>query len=281
MISLPLTAGASSPVVNTFPATGYATLAFEDSWPGKGDYDFNDVVVDFQFTIDSNTSNFVDRVTGKFILRAFGAGYQNGFGFQLAGSIQASDITVSGYSLTENYITLNPNGTEAGQSRPTIIVFDNAYNEMNHPGTGVGVNTERSAPFVEPKTYTIIIELPANTYTFDDLGISQFNPFIIVDMTRGREVHLPGFAPTNLAVPSYFGQLDDDTNPAQGRTYVSSNNLPWGIMTYEQFDYPIEFQDITLVYLRFIEWAESGGTLFPDWYKDINGYRNRALIYRE
>jgi hypothetical protein len=43
--------------------------------------------------------------------------------------------------LTENIITNDANGTEAGQTKPTIIVFDNAFIHMPHPGIGIGVNT--------------------------------------------------------------------------------------------------------------------------------------------
>jgi len=279
VVSQPLSVSTSA-VTILFPASGFGTLAFEDSWPGKGDYDFNDVVVDYQFEIDMNTSNFIDRIKATFVLRAFGAGYQNGFGFQLSSAINSASLNVTGFSLTENIITLNSNGTEAGQNRPTIIVFDNAFNEMQHPGAGIGVNTEMNAPHVQPKTYTIIIEFPANTYRWADLDIATFNPFIIVDLNRGREVHLPGFPPTSLADNSLFGTLDDASNVAQGRTYVTDTNLPWAINTYQRFEYPIEKEDIIRVHLKFVEWAISGGELFPDWYKDLPGFRNRALIYR-
>jgi len=264
-----------------FPATGFGTLAFEDLWPSQGDYDFNDVVIDYQFKITMNGGNFVEEVEGSFVLRAFGAGYQNGFGFQLGSAINPASIQVSGFSLTENYITLNGNGTEVGQSRPTIILFDNAYNEMQHPGVGIGVNTEPTAPHVAPKSYTLTITFPANTYTWNDLNIGNFNPFIIVNMDRGREVHLPGNPPTDLADPSFFGTFDDNTNLSEGRSYVDQNNLPWAINIYQKFDYPIEKQDIIWVHLKFVEWAQSGGELFPDWYKNLSGYRNQALIYKK
>lgn len=263
-----------------FPATGFGTLAFEDLWPSQGDYDFNDLVIDYQFKITMNTSNFVDEVVASFELKAFGAGYQNGFGFQLGSAINASSISVSGISITENYITLNSNGTEAGQSRPTIILFDNAYNEMQHPGIGIGVNTDPAAPFVEPKSYTVTISFPPNTYRWNDLDIGNFNPFLIADMERGREVHLPGNPPTDLANPAFFGTFNDDSNVAQGRTYVTENNHPWAINIYQKFDYPIEKQDIIFVHLKFMEWAQSGGEVFSDWYKNQPGYRNQALIYK-
>lgn len=264
---------------NLYPAAGPGTLAFEDLWPNKGDYDFNDLVIDYQFEITTTTSNYVEEVTATFTIKAFGASFENGFGFQLSSAIDQDDLNVSGYSLTENYITLNSNGTESGQSLPTIIVFDNAYGQMEHPGMGIGVNTEPTAPYVEPVTITISIDFPSNTYTLNQLDISNFNPFLIVNMDRAVEVHLPYYPPTDLADTELLGSNEDDSNPATGKYYVTSGNLPWAINIYESFDYPIEKQDIILVHLKFAEWATSGGVLFPNWYQNISGFRNESLIY--
>ncbi|MBS4062275.1 MAG: LruC domain-containing protein [Bacteroidetes bacterium] len=265
---------------NLYPALGPGTLAFEDLWPGKGDYDFNDLVIDYQFEIISNASNFVEQVTATFVIRAFGASFENGFGFQLSGAINASDLNVTGFDLSENFITLAANGTEAGQSKPTIIVFDNAFAQMAHPGIGIGVNTELNAPYVQPVTLTVNIDFKPNTYTINQLDISNFNPFLIVNKNRSHEVHLPNYPPTDLVDMSLFGQWEDASNPATGKYYVTVNNLPWAINIYESFDYPIEKQDILWVHLKFAEWAMSGGALFPDWYKNLTGYRNNSLIYQ-
>ena len=267
-------------IINHFPASGYGTLAFEDLWPGKGDYDFNDLVLDYQFEIITNHNNKVDQLKGTFIIKAFGAALQNGFGFQLSDNILANDIQVSGYSLTENFINLSSNGTEAGQSKPTIIVYDNAFNQMPHPGIGIGVNTESSAPYITPDTIQIIINFPGNKYSYNDLDISHFNPFLIVNLERGVEVHLPDYPPTDLVDQSKFQTFDDNTNPSQGIYYKTENNLPWAINIYESFSYPSEKKDITWSYLKFAEWATSGGINYPNWYQDIVGYRNSSNIYQ-
>jgi LruC domain-containing protein/uncharacterized repeat protein (TIGR01451 family) len=255
------------------------TLAFEDLWPGKGDYDFNDLVLDYNFKTTSNSGNYVEKIEASFTIQAFGAGLENGFGFQLAEAIDQADITVSGYSLTANYITLKSNGVEDGQSKATIIVYDNAFNEMEHPGVGIGVNTEPSAPYVAPKTINILITFPANTYTINDLDIASFNPFLIVNQSRGHEVHLPNYLPTDLMDLSLLATFDDDSKPGENRYWKTTNNLPWAINIYEKFDYPKEKREISTAFLHFIEWAESGGTLFADWYKDKPGYRNATNIY--
>ena len=266
---------------NYYPAAGNGTLAYEDLWPGKGDFDFNDLIIDYRFMTVTNSSNHIVETYGTFILKAYGAALENGFGFQLANNnIAGADITsVTGYNLQEGYINLEANGIEEGQTIPTIIVYDNAYNILPHPGSGIGVNTEPSATYVEPDTLNMYMAYTANTYTLAELDLPNFNPFLIVDLTRGIEVHLPDYPPTDLADESIFGTFDDDTDAGAGKYYKTESNLPWAIHIPEPFDYPIEKNDITSVYLKFAEWAESNGTLFQDWYQDKAGYRNSSLIY--
>jgi len=266
--------------INNYPATGYSTIAFEDLWPALGDYDMNDLVLDYKFVINSNSNNYVDNVVGTFVIKAFGASLENGFGFQLPGIAKAADLTVTGYSLKESFINLNSNGTESGQAKPTIIVYDNAFKQMTSPG-GIGCNTDPNQPYVTPKTLTITINFKPNTYTLNDLDIAHFNPFLIVNKVRGVEVHLPDYEPTSLANTSLFGTADDKSNPAQHHYYRNANNLPWAINFVQSFDYPKEKVDIITVYNHFAEWALSGGSSYPDWYQATAGYRNTNLIYQK
>ena len=265
---------------NEFPATGTGTLAFEDLWPGRGDYDFNDLVCDYKFIATTNAENLVVGITATFTVKAFGASLHNGFGFQFPNSnIIPGSMAVTGYNLQETYIVLNEYGLEAGQDKPTVIVFDDAYNLMPSPGMGIGVNTTPGAPYVNPVTLTIQMSFSSPQYTLAQINLPKFNPFIIVDKNRGLEVHLPDYAPTSLANPAYFGQADDSSNPESGRYYKTLNNLPWAINIYESFAYPKEKTDIIHTYNHFVEWAVSGGVSFPDWYKNLPGYRNTGNLY--
>ncbi|PLX13772.1 MAG: hypothetical protein C0598_02835 [Marinilabiliales bacterium] len=264
---------------NLFPALGFGTLGFEDLWPSKGDYDFNDLVIDYQFEINSNIYNYVDDVVATFTIKAFGAGFENGFGFSLPDAIDQNDVTVTGSSITDNLVTLSANGVEEGQSNTTIIVYDNAYKQMEHPGSGIGVNTDPAAPYVTPVTIVINIVFTSNTYTINDLDIANFNPFIFVNKYRAQEVHLPDYPPTDLANTGLFGTADDDSDPGSDRYYKTEDNLPWAINIYESFDYPVEKQEIISAHLKFGPWAISEGTEYTDWYKDLPGYREDNLIY--
>lgn len=256
----------------------FGSLAYEDNWPGKGDYDFNDLVVDYQYKQVTNAENELVELFGKFVIRAIGASYTNGFGFEM--DLAPTDISdVTGISIVDGYITLGANNSEANQAKGTIIVTDNAFTQLPHPGGGTGVNTTPGQTYVEPDTMEIHVTL-TQPVSISEAGSAPYNPFIIVDQERGREVHLPDYTPTSLANPDYFGTMNDDSNPATGKYYKTENNLPWAIDVPAEFDYPIEKAVIIQAYLHFAAWAESSGSQYPDWYLDLSGYRNDDVIYQ-
>ena len=263
------------------------TLAYEDLWPYKGDYDFNDLVINYDFLVTKNLSEEIVHIKATFTIYAFGAGFYNGFGFTLPNVSPNQINNVTGYSLKNNSIIhLASNGLEAGQSKATVVVYDDSFDQMQHPGIGIGVNTDPSAPYVTPATLVVEMDFMDNgvvpaggAISFSQLDIGNFNPFIIVNQNRDVEVHLPDEAPSSLANAGMLSTGDDDSDPSSNRYYLTETNLPWAINLPVVFEYPIEKQDITQVYNHFAEWAESSGTLYPDWYLDLPGYRNSWLIY--
>ena len=220
----------------------FGTLAFEDLWPYLGDFDFNDVVIDYQYNRVCSANNSVYKIEAQFILRALGAHYKNGFGIELNVSPNVIE-SVTGYRVQDGYISLSSNGTESGQEKAVIIVFDNAFNILAHPGGGTGINTTESQTYVEPDTINISIvfnkELP-----LDDLGDLPYNPFIIIDKERGKEVHLPFNNPTSLADQSLLGTGQDNSDGNLSRYYLTKENIPWAINIPYKFDYAIEKEEI-------------------------------------
>ena len=264
---------------NYYPAeNSVGTLAFEDLWPSRGDYDFNDMVIDYNFNQVTNSQNKVIQIRATFIIKAFGASLNNGFGFQLP--VSPSKIaSVTGTDLHEDFIVLNQNGTEAGQSKATIIVFDNAFKQMPYPGgSSTGVNTTPGETYVEPKVLNVIITL-TSPVSLSTMGTPPYNPFLIVDGDRSIEIHLINHPPTSLANTALFGTSSDDSNPSQGRYYVTDQNLPFAIDIAGPFDHPVEKSEITSAYLKFFQWGQSSGLQFYDWYVPKAGHRNSSKIY--
>jgi LruC domain-containing protein len=257
---------------NYYPAKGLTgTLAFEDLWPSKGDYDFNDMIVDYNFNQITNGANKIVAINSELTLRAKGAHYSNGFGIEF-NTTPENVKSITGQKITNGYLSVNSNGTEKNQSKAVVIAFDNAYDLLP------SFNTINGQSYSTPKTIKINIEF---TTPIDPvaLGTAPYNPFIIIDKTRGKEVHLPTLAPTSLANLNLFGTSDDNSNIALGKYYMSDKYLPWAINIPVTFDYPAEKEDITKAFLNFNKWVETKGISNTDWYINKAGYRDNSKIF--
>jgi len=259
------------------PGAGiYGSIAFEDQWPSKGDYDMNDLVIDYNFQLVANTANAVVEMRANLIVKAVGAAYQNGFGIELP--ISPSKIaSVTGTFPKRNSINLLANGVEANQATAVIIPFENTASLFNTTGF---VNTKITEGYITPVTLNLVITF-TEPIKMTDLGYVPYNPFIFINGDRAREVHLADFAPTSLANTSLLGSLADSSRPNEGRYYKSGNNMPWAINIALPFEYPQESRPINEAHTKFSTWAQSGGMTFKDWYKNVSGYRQSTLIYKK
>lgn len=262
---------------NYYPAKNQTgTLAFEDLWPNKGDYDFNDLVLDYNFNQVTNAKNEVVEVNANLTVKAIGALLKNQFALQFNTTAQ-NVSSVTGQSLTRNVFNMNSNGTEKGQATAVVPVFEDPFTVLGYDGTIV--NTIVGGAFATPKTITLKV-LFVQPIALANFGTAPYNPFIVIGGDRGREVHLPGGAPTQLADASLFGTGDDNTNVSLKKYYMSDKFLPWGINIPVKFDYPSEQQDITNAFLMFNNWANSRGYNYMDWYQDKPGYRDYSKLFK-
>lgn len=63
-------------------------LLFEDLFPSQGDYDMNDVVVEYQYAVTFDTNNIVKKIEATYTPRWDGADYSSAFGIQLENKAQ-------------------------------------------------------------------------------------------------------------------------------------------------------------------------------------------------
>jgi len=255
----------------------FGTLAFEDLWPSKGDYDFNDFVTDYNFTTITNSQNKVVDIIADFKVRASGATLHNGFAFQLGVSPDKIG-SVSGSMNFTTKLMVNANGTEANQSKAVITVVDDVYSLFD----AQMVNTVIGGATIADKNITVTIHF-STPVRVSDLGTPPYNPFLIsgIDSGRGREIHLAGMAPTDLVDATLFGQGEDRTNIADEKYYVTTQNFPWALNFPVSFDYPVETYEISTAFLKFDAWVKSFGSTYPDWYLDKTDYRDASRIYKK
>jgi LruC domain-containing protein len=224
-------------------STGKSTLAYEDLWPSTGDYDFNDVSIRYRTLIITNADNNAVQIDFICNVGSNYANFTNAFGIELEGVDPSQVGSVTGNNITENYLTFNANGTESGQDNAVIIFTDNTDN------------------FLTETTVSITLNTPISTST---LGAAPFNPFIIANKERAKEIHLAGYNKTNLG---------------DSGTYITGTGFPWGLsIINEDFDVPKEGVSIIEAYNYFDDWATSGGNSYSDWYSNNAGYRNDDKI---
>lgn len=220
-------------------------LVYEDLWPSQGDYDFNDLAVEYSFNLIANGNNLVTSIDASFTIENIGGALHNGFAFTFP--INPSNISgIEGQVINGNYETIAANGIETGtNSDETVIIVAGDCFDL------LGDTINLTIDFSTPVDAEILGEVP-------------FNAFLIANQDRAKEIHLPDLPPTSKA--DYLGTQDDFSDASIGRYYKTSTNLPWALNIYEGFQTPPESVPIILQYPRFVNWANSGGTQDLDWY---------------
>jgi len=254
--------------VSYVPAQGaQGTYAFEDRWPEIGDYDFNDLVMDYNYEYLRNRINQTARIVFNLKVRTVGAAYQLGFGISFDDIQPSNIIDVRGTQTTS--ISTNFAGVENNQSKAVIIAFENVHELMGHtPGVFINVGKGRSA---EEYNMTVTIDLAR---AVDNVGI--VNPFIFTRGNRSREIHFKGYEPTDLANRGDFGTFDDASSGKN--TYTTAQGMPWALNFPETFTPMQETTNILEGYPNFRSWVISNGSQNLDWYKLTHSRQDKLYI---
>ncbi len=254
------------------PQTGgevSGTLAFEDLWPNKGDYDMNDVVVTYEHSYTFDGDNNIIALKSIYTPVHHGGQIQSAFGYQIdidanAGFI--SEIKMDNKNTSEAVVS---NHMEVNQEKMTFILFDDVVQAVNNGAITIEVILDKGGLTVE--------DVQNNT--------KFYNPFICVNRNKGenpvtaksrREIHLTNYEPTSLAGILFdFGRYDDRSdidkdNKAIGpRYYVGEQNNPYPfaidlpIKDYQWSDEMVKIDDF---YPNFTKWVTSKGEDNKDWY---------------
>lgn len=212
------------------------TVAFEDIWPHGGDYDLNDVIVEYNRDITFGKDNIVTNIkeTYKPVQKIGSAGNNNFFACQ--------------------YSTM-------GKIAPTEGV-------ILEPTTGSFV-IEASAKTIAGKTYVIDRDMTGLGLKQEDAQ-KDFNPYIITMTYKPEnrvEVHLPMHEMTSAADKSLMNK-DNAYYIASSKIYPFAIDIPIAdfIMVDEKKRIDSEGQ-----YPSFKTWAESKGEQAKNWYLQDKG----------
>jgi len=244
-------------------ADTWGTLAYEDQWPQRGDYDMNDVVVRYRTREIMNAAHQVVGLTADYQLAARGGLNDSGFAMHLPG-VAASAVTSA--TLSSGNAAARALSLEAGQTEAVFPIFGSIQALMpisaNPACSFANTQAGCSAVAVVPFHLEVSFKSPLSA----DLFASPYNPFIYATARRGQEVHLPGKAPTAKADSSLFGTGVDKTVAATGFTYMDAQRRPWALDIPVPWNWPLEVTDLLRPYPRFADWATSAGANARDWY---------------
>lgn len=252
----------------------FGTLIFEDLWPWQGDYDINDVVVEYTSDLILNTENRVIKIVDKFRPVNCGATLQNGFAIQygFAPSVPTSVTVIDNYSPVgapktyehaphrEIPWTVDGKGYETGQSKACILLFD----DIRRANIASGAYT-----------WTVTTVFEGYLPTREEVTLPPYNPFIVIhhgesDDARNHELHLANYVPTDKATMKWFRTADDVSSPPVS-FYITNDFHPFAIdIPMHNFVLAPEKQRIETVYSFYGLWASSRGTLHTDWYMHPN-----------
>ncbi|MGE0092667.1 MAG: LruC domain-containing protein, partial [Bacteroidales bacterium] len=225
----------------------------------------------FRVSFISNSSNQVTRIIFDYRIEAVGATKHAAVAFQLDNVLASNVSSVSGQILGGGTpFATRTNGTETGVDQAVIPVFNNPKDIIAYPGF---LNTDKGGQHISTPEGQVIIDFIAPVAQ-SLLTMDNFNMFISAD-SRGKEIHLPGYAPTSKFDVSLV--IGKSLHPEDVFKY--NDGMMWGLMFPDVFNYPAEKETITNAYTHFSEWATSGGTLYPNWYSNEEGFRNEELIY--
>jgi LruC domain-containing protein len=238
-------------------------VAYEDLFPYRGDYDFNDLVVGYRVAANLNVDGEITAISGEGYLIARGAGYNHDWHLRIplpassSGSGQLNLFipgelnNVSGYPLEMNFVgdldlTLFPRTRQ-------LWVDNNIYNgDADSPE---GVNTLPGQILQKGHRFSFSIDLgtPVALSYLDD---APFDPYLYVRDTR-YEIHLVGKGNT----------LPDSRNIKEGLTsFVDSNNYPFAQILPEDWQVPLENTDLGEAYPEFLNFILSDRTTNIQWY---------------
>ena len=263
-----------------FPsASGYATLAYEDNWPYKADYDMNDAVIMYRITEILKDGKVVkSTIDGR--LAAVGATYRNGFAVRLP-NLTPSSVD-SGNSYMKHNGVFTDLDMEDGRSEAIFIAAEDLTSKTETSCTFY--RTSNSCKDDEQFSFQIGISLSGDGISTDTWTDMPYDPFIFatpgyyhgenLPLHPGRswEVHLPDQAPTEAFDTTNLFEAGlgvDDSNPSTGKYFKTVENHPWALIVTsdDEWEWPLEDVDIVTAYPEFKPYAESGGDTNQTWYQ--------------
>ena len=264
-------AACGPPCVNVLyvPSKGqHGMVLFEDLWPHKGDLDFNDLVVAYNYAMTLDAGFNVTALQATYNLLAAGATIHSALKLHLPGLARAAAASIILRQPGKSDRVLH---ADALENELVIPIVDDVLALF---AAGPLVNTESSRPTSNAQSMTVLVQF-ASPLTQAQLGTAPFDLFITQSGKPGSQIHLPIYPGTQRMTPGLMNSADDWSNKENnlGLYFITKAGLPFGLVLPPPSSgarpWPQEKIAIDKLYRLITPWAQSGGTSNANWY-DVN-----------
>jgi len=243
-----------------YPSDGsYYVVSYEDKYPVRGDYDFNDLVVGYRVGIgivynSTLQQNQVTSIVATGYMIARGSEYTHDWYLRIP-----VNTPVQG-TVTKNLFVENSIAQVSGFPQTQTITGDiniqvlkNTKQLMAVTGQSF-VNTLAAQPLVQGKKFSFALNLDT-PILLSEIAAPPYDPYLHVNQTN-YEIHLPG----NRA------QLATSANLASDTTFKDTNGFPYALLAPDDWHPPLEGTDLGLAYTKFIDYTATPNNSNETWY---------------
>jgi LruC domain-containing protein len=250
-----------------FPSSqSYYVVAYEDLYPAKGDYDFNDLVVAYQVSIGQDVNGDAAVIRGNGYLVARGAMYDHDWHLKIelpewaTGEASYSVFAAGSHSPMDGFpLTVPVMGTADLNLLEHVAAI---YSD----GESTYVNTFVEQSLVQgPKfEFSLTLDTPIAMSLIDQ---APYDPYIYVHDT-GYEVHLIDKLPA-----LYYSY-----NTLEGLSgFRDDAGFPFAIVSPDNWQPPLAGIDMGLAYPTFMDFVKSQGAKSGQWYRQPSAGRVKPV----
>ena len=231
-------------------AGAFNLVAYEDLYPSRGDYDFNDAIVGYNYSLGVNGSGQVEKIAATAYLLARGAQYSHDWTLRLplktGNSLAGSAVTNVQCQVERSADQATPGAVSASgcsvSNDASALVWKALPDTRGlFPGTDGG---------------STLIDSPVNTYTGPTLRGPKAS--MTADLTSPIELNKFDSDDTILFVLDTARTINLNTK--------DNANFPFAMVMPTQWRWPQERVEIGTAYPSFLSFISSLGTTNLQWY---------------
>ena len=232
----------------------YYVAAYEDNYPVKSDYDFNDLVIGYRVGYGMTGQQVTSLIVYGYMI-ARGSSFTHDWHLHIG-----LPDTASG---TGTLNLFKPDSTEQESGYPQTFSQAGSFDKRLLQGTKTLMNSP-SSEFANTETNVDLVKGHKFSVAFDfdepielsSISLPPYDPYLFVQNT-GYEIHLPEHA-------SRLGTSVNNAEAAGG--FKNEQGYPFAIIIPEDWEPPLEREDLGGAYSTFLGFVTSNGEQQDNWY---------------